>query len=455
MRKFFALFALFALLLPSAIPACAEDMTFSGFTLALPEEYASVPNSDSYASDDLYLTFYQLAFDDWSTAEQLDYLYSYAEDFRPQAEMVLIQTTPFVALIFKNIDENGTGFLFLTQPTDLLAILMTPTSSAVTQSTVERAARSLVRNAAIAAQDGYAYTQALRYGNITLNIPSTFARTGDALQYTSPDGDCEIEIIGYRSTEMPLYTSEQGRDELLKDFLYADDDDELPEVQRFTVADGTAAILLLDVDNYLSYSTVIVCRQKELFYFSVTAYGEDCHDRCVALTDGLLAHISAPADEGLLQNAMAFTQPVQYGPFTFYIPAHFVQFDTGVYSDATMYGMRAGVIFEKAGAYAYDLFDSAQEQREACEKLLASDSSIRAILSELPDATAAIVQAGECSAISIHFNKADGGLQNLLFFPDRRDVFDALLFAYGDDCEQTLAELTDGFLANTVYNATP
>ena len=140
--------ALLALLLPFAAPKPMQELTFGGFTVMLPEEYAYNAQFGVYASETTQVRFYNKEVPDLSSeADHLKFDSSFATLVYSDPNPQLIQTSPFIAFMVKDIGASHCVVLILSQGSDFLHIEIFPNRvTSVAGADFERVARQILAN---------------------------------------------------------------------------------------------------------------------------------------------------------------------------------------------------------------------------------------------------------------------------------------------------------------------
>ena len=122
-------------------------MTFGGFTAMLPEEYACI-QFGVYASETTWIQFFDKEVPELSSeADHLKFDSSFASVFYSDPEPLLIQTSPFIAFMVKDVGARHGVVLILSQGSDFLLIEILPNYvTSVAGADFERVARQILAN---------------------------------------------------------------------------------------------------------------------------------------------------------------------------------------------------------------------------------------------------------------------------------------------------------------------
>ena len=134
-------------LAPPTVAEPMQELTFDGFTVMLPEEYAYNNQFGVYESQSTWIHFFDISPFGFNSENGLDDYYIFAELFYDNSDPQLIQTSSFIALMLKDTWSEHGVTLILGQGTDALLIdiysnRLTPGAEA----DFERIARQILAN---------------------------------------------------------------------------------------------------------------------------------------------------------------------------------------------------------------------------------------------------------------------------------------------------------------------
>ena len=167
----------------------------------------------------------------------------------------------------------------------------------------------------------------------------------------------------------------------------------------------------------------------------------------------LCAILAVPAlAQETAEVAIELTQPVELGSYTVCIPDGFELDEDGTYSGMLGNSMVSILLdYEQVDEGSEGIFNTAAEMETATLASIAEHAD------DLERLTFSVVYAGECPAVLARSVEQDGipmAMDLLTFFIGRENLF-VMSVAYGQDCAQQVAALTDAILTTIVTPAYP